>query len=215
MAGDHSETIHDVSWLAIPTLPPVDLFADLELSDAVQVTWRQGIAAVCGDYWDFEAEPAAYRSRVFLPPPIRGWQLVTGGWFGGHEGDERLESIAHLCCDLSRRYGHAYAFTTQGRMDFYAWTLAHEGSLARHFVWDSGIVADIGSPVPAERSRVPTSTPIGSAPREPTEALVMAIAAEWSVSPLALAETDWGNAKGMLATTAWGRQYGIPTRPLE
>ena len=40
-------------------------------------------------------------------------------------------------------YGRAYAFTAQGRMDFYAWILAENGTVWRHFVWDGGVVVDI------------------------------------------------------------------------
>src|SRR4051794_7556056 len=201
MTNDQQRAIWDVSWLAVPGASQVELLTLLRLSDAIQVTWQQGIGAVCGDYWDFEADLRAHLSRVFLPASIHGWQLAIGGTFGGEEGDERLEGIIRLCSDLSRRYSHAHAFTTQGRMDFFAWTLAHEGSVTRHFVWDGGVVVSTGKPISAEESMAGTAT-ARVASWQPTEATVAAIAAECSVSALVSDIADQGPMSGMLATTA-------------
>jgi hypothetical protein len=191
----------DVSWLVVPETNPGDLLAALDLSEPTPVTWRQGLAAVCGDYWDFDEDLGVHLSRVFLPPPIRGWQLVIGGWFGGQEGDERLDEVAQICRSLSGRFDRAYAFTTQGRMEFFAWTLAENGTVWRHFVWDGEVVVDSGAPVAAEQA-------------EPSETLVAAIAGELSLNPFDLGVTDQETALGLLATTAWGREHGVPSRSL-
>ena len=100
MAARHPIAIWDISWLAVPDASPGDLLTALALSDPVPLTWKQGLAAVCGNFWDVDAGLEAHLSRVFLAPPLRGWQLAIGGWFGGQKGDERLEDVARLCRSL-------------------------------------------------------------------------------------------------------------------
>jgi hypothetical protein len=217
MTEEHQSVFWDISWLAVPGADAADLLTILELSEPTPATWHRGIAAIRGDFWDFEADLRAHLARVFLTPPVRGWRLVIGGWFGGSEGDERLEAITQICRILSRRYGQAHAFTTQGRMDFYAWILARDGEVLRHFVWDGGVVVDEGAPVPAEqRPRRPSTLAASVSPLwQPSADMVMVIASDHSVVPTVLDAREPDAPAGLLATTAWGRQHGVPTRPLD
>jgi len=82
MVDEAPISFFDLSWLAVRAAPLEAAITALDLSDPVPVTWRQGMKAVCGDYWDLEAPLQAFLSRVFITPEVSGWRLVVGGWLG-------------------------------------------------------------------------------------------------------------------------------------
>jgi hypothetical protein len=213
MADDFPIAFSDLSWLAVRAAPPEAIIAALDLSDPVRVTWRQGLNAVLGDYWDFDAPPNAFLSRVFITPKVAGWRLAVGGWLGGMDEEEPGSDIADYCRRLSREFGEAHAFTTQGRMDWYSWCLARSGVVYRHFVWADSPVVDTGAPTPTE-ARLRKKGSRRPADWYPSEAMVMAIAGECSIAPNQLA-TMKSAGPGYLAVTAWGRQHGVPSRSLD
>ena len=191
----------------------------------------------------------AHNSRVFITPQIDGWCFVIGGWVSlgadlrimsfseqrkyeangfdshGHRKGyvplSNVEAIKNLCVKLSRKYGQAHAFVTQGRMDWYGWLLSNSGNIDRCFVWSGRVDVDEGSWSPTEaRLRIE----LLDEPDEPWEEqvfgedVIMEIARENSVSP-----KDWhsGNIlrinpkdKGILAITEYGLKSGVPTRSL-
>lgn len=212
MKDDSPSAFFDLSWLAVRAAPPEAIVAALGLTDPVPATWRQGLNAVCGDYWDFDAPASSFLSRVFITPEITGWRLAVGGWLGGTVGEKPGSSVAGYCRMLSREFGDAHAFTTQGRMDWYSWCLARSGEVYRHFLWADEPLVDEGTPTPVEmRSREDSAKP---ADWRPSEILVMAIAGECSFDPskmdsMRIAGTGW------LAVTAWGRHHGVPSRSLD
>src|SRR5262249_50042687 len=130
-----------------------------------------------------------------------------------------------LCIALSKRYGMANSFTTQGRMDFYTWVLASQGRLTRLYVWDSEVHENMGTPTAAEvRAREQYYAAVyGSewdeeedGPRawRPGESVVMAIAGEYSACPLDFGQDTLSVGQGFLARTPYGRAHGVPIRPL-
>lgn len=146
----------DVSWLAVPGAVTTDLLEALGLSTPIDVTWEQGLSAVLGDYWDFDAPAEASLSR---------------------------------------------AFTTQGRMDWYAWTAAREGTVVRRLVWTGEPMVDEGSPAPEENWDDEDAF---------LEDTVCRLASVYAAGP---DECDTP-LPGLLATTPWGRTHGVPRRPL-
>jgi hypothetical protein len=213
MAADIPIPFFDLNWLAVRAAPPEAIIAALDLSDPKPATWRQGINAAAGDFWDFAAPPEAFLARVFITPEVGGWLLAVGGWLGGTDREQPGREVADYCRRLSREFGEAHAFTTQGRMDWFSWCLARAGAVDRHFLWAESPLVDVGSPTPAElRTREDDAhSPIGW---WPSESVVMAIAGECSISPQSLGSVP-SNGAGFLAVTAWGRQHGVPARSLD
>lgn len=213
MVADTPIAFFDLSWLMVRSASPEAIIAALDLSDPIPATWRQGINAAAGDFWDFDAPPDAFLSRVFITPEVGGWRLAVGGWLGGTDREQPGRDVADYCRRLSREFGEAHAFTTQGRMDWYSWCLARAGTVYRHLLWAGSPLVDEGSPTPAElRAREEDShRPLGW---RPGEGVVMAVAGECSISPLAM-ESMQNTGSGCIAVTAWGRQHGVPSRSLD
>lgn len=214
MVDDVPIEFFDVSWLAVRAASAEALLAALDLSDPAPVSWRRGVGAVCGDYWDFDAPLQSSLSRVFISPEIGGWRLAIGGWLGGADLERLGAETARFCRRLSKEFDDAHAFTTQGRMDWYSWCLARDGSVFRRFFWaDDEPLVDKGRPTPIEaRSREEAVGRPGG--WSPSESLVMALAAEYSIDPGRLASMQ-SVGQGFLAVTAWGRKHGVPSRSLD
>ena len=218
MKVDHPLPFEDMSWLAVKNPQPDKLMETLDLSDPMEVTWAQGLSAVCGDYWDFEAHIDAHLSRVFITPEVNGWRLVVGGWFGVNDqgGEDRLRHAAEACRRLSSVYGTCHAFTTQGRMDIYSWILARDGEIYRDFVWDGGLVTDLGQPLKAEvESRNEWEAEDEDDEWQPFESDVMSVAAETGLDPSCFGPETAAVGQGLLAITKWGRENEVPSRPLD
>jgi hypothetical protein len=212
MVVDSPVAFFDLSWLVVRAAPEA-IIATLDLFDPKPATWRQGINATTGDYWDFDSSPSAFLSRVFITPEIGGWRLVVGGWLGGTDHERPGRDVANYCRRLSREFGEAHAFTSQGRMDWYSWCLTKAGTIDRHFLWAGSPLVNEGSPTSAElQMRHENShSPLGW---RPNESMVMAVACECSISPLEL-ESIQSTGSGCIAVTEWGRRHGVPSRSLE
>jgi len=204
--ADEPFPFYDMSWLAAAHASPQLIMEVLDLSDPVVVTWKQGLAAVCGDYWDFDADIDAHLSRVYITPSIRGWRLAVGGWVGKSDesGQEGFETVVGYCQRLSALCGEANAFTSQNRMGWYSWVLARSGKPYRKFLADRHHEVDQGGPVPAELR-----------PADFLEDTVMWIAEDTSICLRTLDANTECDGEGLLAITAWGRQNGVPKRRLE
>jgi hypothetical protein len=213
MPNDSPIAFFDVSWIAVRAASVESILEALGLSSPVPATWRQGMNAVVGDYWDFSAPLDAPLSRVFITPEIEGWRLAVGGWLGDRGSEAPDREIAEYCRRLNRPFGEAQAFTTQGRMDWYAWCLARDGAAYRRFLWGDVVLIDDGVPTPAEMKSREAAATKGVAWR-PSEGAVMTIAGGCSIDPDKIA-TESSGRPGNLAITAWGRQHGVPSRPLD
>jgi hypothetical protein len=213
VADESPVAFFDLSWLAVKSAPPEAIIEVLGLSDPRPATWRQGLNATFGDYWDFSGSLLVCLSRVFIAPEVADWRLAIGGWLGDGEPEAPARSISAYCKQLSREFGEAYAFTTQGRMDWYSWCLARHGEVYRRFLWNGAPQVDVGSPTPAERVSREEAAAQGQTWR-PWEGVVMSIAGECSIDPGELGSMR-STGSGYLGVTACGREVGVPSRPLD
>ena len=209
LATDHPLAFFDNCWLAVKAGEPKTIIEKLDLSQPTNAIWREGLEAVCGDWWDFDESLQCSDSRVFITPLVAGWRLVIGGWFGA--GDtERWMRLVHHCRDLSAEFGEAHAFTSQGRMDWYSWMLAEGGNVFRQFLWGEKVLIDKGAPTASELRLRQQKAGAWQA----REVDVMTLAGEYSVNPVELGPTTPSTGSGILAVTPWGRANGVPRRPL-
>jgi hypothetical protein len=211
----------DMSWMAVRDCEVESTMRALALSDPRPVRWVQGMHAVLRDIWDFDDNASPW-SRVYVTPRLDGWRLALGMWVGGL-GERGTEEIVRSCRELSAMHGRACAFTTQGRMDWYAWTIATDGRIERHYVWNGGLVTDQGTASQqevalievrkAERRALYKEAGIAQADMKgldwhPNEALVMGLAAAFSFDIDTLGPSTKVEGEGFLCQTAIGRERG-------
>lgn len=181
------------------------------LTDAVPVSFSGAEEAVDDD----GHSGAARLGRVYVSPALAGWTLVIGRWCDPC-GPGRSDDVLRLCEELSARYGQAQAYYYGAQGDGSAWLTADQGAVVRRYC-ETGDGEDhyltLGEPLPFERSRRAALglTTTWDAATETTqdeddwamETLHMApeIAAELSISPLALTAETPMSGTGVLART--------------
>ena len=101
MADDFPIAFFDLSWLAVKSAPPEVILEVLDLSDPRPVTWRQGINATFGDYWDFSGSLLVCLSRIFITPEVGGWRFAIGGWLGDAEPHPDPADMARIHAALT------------------------------------------------------------------------------------------------------------------
>jgi hypothetical protein len=184
------------------------------MSVAIAQVFGSALQGRCKDRPELTSTPLPLAARIdVLPVRGNGWRLVLGGWLGGADQEHPGVEVADYCRRLSKEFGDAHAFTTQGRMDWYSWCLARGGVVYRQYFWADSPLVDEGEPTSVEaRLREEAS----GRPRGwyPSEGLVMAIAGECSIDPSRL-ELMRSAGPGYLAVTAWGRKHGVPSRSLD
>lgn len=182
-------------WLAFASGGQGEVAKALGLRDPAWVDWLEGVelSYKC----DSEAEGAFW--AVF--PPVQGWILASSC------GILTLEFPNPLCpwfrknfhrslARLSRTFGEVQMFATYSQCGLYAWGRWVNGE-GRRLV--SAVGAEISQcglgPDPLE-SRILAAAGIG-------EDEVLAVAAEWSLSPVAFDERTPGLAEPPLVLLGW------------
>lgn len=203
--------LSDNSWLCVRG-DAIDSICEIfDLSPVHPAGWPTGVSAVFGDFWDSDTDLDAPLSRVFIPPPVRDWTFVIGGWVGAAGRPGLLtDELCVFLKQLSARFGSAHAFGDQGRMDWYQWILTNDGVVDRLFVWDGMPIRDEGTAPECEPSRRADD----EEERAPSPIDVGIIASELTVSWPDFVEASKSGDVGHLAVTPWGREHGVPKRSL-
>jgi hypothetical protein len=205
----------DNSWLAVKGGDVDAIVRTLGLSQVATVTWEQGLSAVIGDFWDFDADEYSFLSRVYVTPLVAGWRLAVGGWLGGgSEGGPTLDQVAAYCRDLSAEFSEAHAFTEQGRTDWFQWILAWGGNVQRLYCWYDGEALRDEGEMPSIERRIREAPQDEGLPWVPSIGDVGSIAGHFSIDPHALASSGPCEGEGVLGITDWGRRHGVPKRKL-
>lgn len=218
--------IADIGWLALQNCTPETIIKTLSLERPQIVSWKRGLNAVYGDYWDNENLKNAHLSRVYITPVVRGWRFVIGAYVSlgtclefDETPDEcqqdNLELLTSVCRELSKTCGAAHAFVTQMRMDWYGWLVCKNGEMLRRFVYDAAVKADEGAWLSAE---VVSRGEISDELWEEEvfgEDIVMEIAGEVSVNLRGLTGPFESDGQGYLAVTPLGVKNGVPSRSLD
>jgi hypothetical protein len=187
----------DLAWLALSTKDTMLAASYLGLQEAREATWEEGIEA-------------AYKSSLFVAPPVADWTLaVSTALFP----PERIETfVKPLLERLSRQFGDAQYFCSRPEIEMYAWARAQKGRLVRGFSWlgEKNLTTwNGGVPTPEERhlgfqfvggqhgNIEPddhTADPIAA----PNEDCVTQLAFLWSIDPTTLNEQYKEPALGIL-----------------
>jgi hypothetical protein len=199
----------DMAWLAIQTDDSNAVATALGLSGLRPANWSSGIGAI----YDSEVSDGL----LFISPPIQGWTIVAGESLPLPADAPFIDKMTPLLTHLGKQFPAVQYFASFSIIDFYAWARLDKGRPKRAFaIGESGIVWKSGKPTIEER-RLGLSYVVirGIAERHgdvgghlllhPTEENVFALAAGWSLNPMALDGFAQPRAAGWIADAprAW------------
>jgi hypothetical protein len=152
------------AWLTVKTGDLSRLLRTLGLTDALGLPWskwpsmrreaRKKLKKVNSD-----GPGAGLRRLVFISPDLDGWRMLVGDRFYASSWEDVEESgtsshftqVAEWCCQLSRQFGEAHAFTADWENGTFAFILTRHGKVDRQFVDASGdLLIDEGEPTAEE-----------------------------------------------------------------
>jgi len=111
---------YKTSWLAIKTEDSSAVLDLVPIDNTQPANWHSGIEA-------------AYKTHLFVSPPINGWTFLVGSNFA-HEEDLSGE-LSSLLCALSVRFGEAQYFGTHRVVEYHAWARYVNGQETRAFAY--------------------------------------------------------------------------------
>ncbi len=177
---------YKIAWLALRTADTRAVAAALGLGGTRPSNWREGVVH-------------AYKSEVFVTPPLSSWTLAVGSPL--FVSGDPSQVVKPLLGRLSRQFGEAQYFCTHRVVELHVWAKAVQGRLVRGYGWigERGqTLWDEGEQTPAERDlgfrffdeRSPDAAGEGYWARQdlsfPDEEAVMRLAAVWSLDPTTL-----------------------------
>jgi hypothetical protein len=181
-----------MAWLALDTTDTQAVAATLDLHEARAATWSEGI-------------DAAYKTLIFITPPLADWTLVAGTVLFP---PDRVETfVKPLLERLSRQFGDAQYFGTHRDVGLHAWARARQGRLVRGYGWLGGkglTLWNEGGWTKEERDLglqfIDGRSPTGVSPDEDC---VMQLANLWSIDPTSLNEDFKEPTLGLRGSVAW------------
>jgi hypothetical protein len=180
----------NVAWLAVETTDIAAVASVLNLRQLREAKWADGIVA-------------AYRSAVFVTPPLDRWTLAVGTPLLPREKIEAV--VKPLVEELSRQFQDAQYFCTHQPTESHAWARAQNGQLVRGYGWfGRQCVWNEGPETEQERSlrfrftAAPSEPDRGAGPSVPNEICVFRLASLWSINPKTLEAQSAKPALGLL-----------------
>ncbi|MFG2452338.1 hypothetical protein ACGFSG_23430 [Streptomyces sp. NPDC048512] len=134
-----------LSWLAVESADQAEVVKALGLADIRETTWTDGVELVDEVAHD-EKEPF---STVIVTPPIQGWILAIGPYFG-LPYSQQTAHVTDLCRHLSTHFGKAQLFFHSEQNDGEAWLIAEGGRILRRWISEQPELA-LGEPFGVER----------------------------------------------------------------
>jgi hypothetical protein len=134
-----------LSWLAVETVDRAEVVKALGLTVIREITWADGLELIDEVAHD-EEEPF---STVVVAPPLQGWTLVVGRYFGLPH-PQQTSHVTDLCRELSARFGKAQLFFHSEQNDGEAWLIAEGGQILRRWISEFPELA-LGEPFGVER----------------------------------------------------------------
>jgi hypothetical protein len=168
------------AWLALETTDTEAVATALELREAQETTWAEGI-------------DAAQQASVFVTPPLGEWTLAVGAALFP---PDRAESfVKPLLERLSRQFDDAQYFCTHRDIELHIWARARKGRLVRGYGW----LGERGFTLWDEGGMTNEERDLGF----PNEAGVMQLAYLWSIDPTTLDEQFKEPVMGLVGNVAW------------
>jgi len=134
-----------LSWLAVETADRAEVVRALGLTDVRETDWAAGVDLVD----ELAHEEEAPYSTVVVPPPMRGWTLAVGRYFG-LPFPEQTHQVTDLCRNLSARFGKAQLYFHSEQNTGESWLIAEHGRVLRRWITEYPALA-LGEPFGVER----------------------------------------------------------------
>jgi hypothetical protein len=188
-----------MAWLALETTDTEAVATALPLAETRPATWAEGIEA-------------AYRSSVYVTPPLADWTMAAG--MSLFPPDRAETFVKPLLERLSQQFGEVQYFCTHRDVGLSVWARAQNGRLIRGYGWlgkNCLTLWDEGKPTQEEQelgfrfSHDPSSTSELAQEKNLTcasERGVMQLAYLWSIDPTTLDEQFMEPVKGLLGKMA-------------
>lgn len=178
-------------WIAVRDRSVQEVADALDLVDQVKMPWAEGT-------------DLAYKSGVFVAPPVRGWTLAHGRLDLVPPFGPEWEPLVDWTVQLSARLGDVQCFGSERSGSSYQWLHAVDRNVLRAYgVNDGDIPLFLGDPTDIELELGVGTRGYPEEWREwsddefaewlattPDEAQVLQVAARWSVDPADIAAAD-------------------------
>lgn len=180
----------DMAWLAIRSEDTVAVAAALGLGRLRPANWSSGVGAIY--------DPEVSGELVFVSPPTKGWTLVAGESLPLPPGAGFVDKLTPLLQRLANQFSSVQYFADFPIIDFYAWVRFDKKRRIRAFaIGEAGPIWQLGRPSSVERRLGLSFIEVrgirerhgdvgGELQLHPTEEHVFAIAADWSINPMAI-----------------------------
>jgi hypothetical protein len=193
----------DMAWLAIRSEDTPAIAAALGLARLRPANWSSGVGAIY--------DPEISGDLVFIAPPVKGWTLVAAEALPLPAGETFIDKMTPLLRHLAIEFPAVQYFATFPIIDFYAWARFEKGRRGRALaVGDGAVIWNAGKLSEEERKLGLSFIEIrgirerhgdlgGELELYPTEDHVFAIAAGWSVNPMAMESLRVPTSVGWIA----------------
>jgi hypothetical protein len=186
----------NLAWVAVETTDTEKAAVAFGLQKLREATWEEGVAA-------------AYRSEVFVTPPLGDWTLVASAALFP---PERMEAfVKPLLEQLSRSFREAQYFCTHRDVELHVWARAQKGRLLRGYgrlgrqcqtLWNEGPQSKEERALGFRFTDAAAEKGPGEGTTTPDEGCVTQLASLWSVDPTALDEHFQEPVMGILGNMA-------------
>ncbi|MGI5443264.1 hypothetical protein ACQEV4_39780 [Streptomyces shenzhenensis] len=197
-----------LSWLAVETVDQAEVVKALGLTGVRETSWPEGVELI-DEVAHNEEEPF---STVVVTPPMQGWTLVVGPYFG-LPYPQQTAHVTDRCRELSAHFGKAQLFFHSEQNDGEAWLIAERGRILRRWISEYPELA-LGEPFGVERRLLDVYGITGKPEDlEPNSDLAGGWATSWGDCPATTvaedssidpttANADMGSISNMLVATA-------------
>jgi hypothetical protein len=192
-----------MAWLAIRSEDTSAIAATLGLARLRPANWSSGVGAIY--------DPEISGDLVFIAPPVKGWTLVAAETLPLPAGETFVDKMTPLLKHLAIEFPAVQYFASFPIIDFYAWARFDKGRRGRALaVGDGAVIWNAGKLSDEERKLGLSFIEIrgirerhgdlgGELELYPTEEHVFAIAAGWSVNPMAMESLRAPTSVGWIA----------------
>lgn len=193
----------DMAWIAIRSEDTSAIARVLGLSRLRPANWNSGVGAI------YDSEISG--ELVFIAPPVKGWTFVAGEALPIPAGEAFVDKMTPLLKHLAIEFPAVQYFASFPIIDFYAWARYEKGRRLRALaVGDGTVIWNAGKPSDEERKLGLLFIEIrgirerhgdlgGEIELYPTEEHVFAVAAGWSVNPMAMETLRGPTSVGWIA----------------
>jgi hypothetical protein len=187
------------SWFAVRDMDVRALATIFSVGDISSCNWAFGL-------------PAAHAGSIFISPAIHGWRVIIGNLLPLGDSMSSIDKVQVLVKKCSQAAGEAQFFATHRVVEFHCWMKAEAGTLVRAYAFVGDrmeILVDEGARTAIEPHDLINAKAIAMLESDdaeelavtfPDEALVMTIAASWSLDPNDFSEQDGMPNLGIIGT---------------